>query len=49
MKVTGRVKAPIKSMLSPVLSEFAVYSPITSDNALRKWWYLPLKKTEVVT
>jgi len=38
-KITGRVKAPIKSK-SPVLTNFSLYSPATSDIALRKGYLI---------
>jgi hypothetical protein len=49
VKVTGRVKAPMKSMLSPVLTHCAVYNPTYADNAPRKGQYQPPKTMVVVT
>ena len=49
VKITGCVKVLIASMLSPVLTDFALYSPTTGDNALGKGRYLPPKTTEAVT
>jgi hypothetical protein len=49
VKVTSCVKALIASMLLAVLTDFALYSPTTGDNAPQKGRYLLLKTTEVVT
>jgi hypothetical protein len=49
VEIIDCVKAPIKSMLLPVLYEFALYRSTTDDNVLQKGQYLLLKMTGVVT